>query len=220
MKGDFSSFTFDPRKQFRCVRQQQGRVELDADWNEQAAISLHSLERLAPDLIGPFGGPVGDLGFAITTRTGNPPDLNIGAGRYYVGGVLAENLAQDAHYLGQAFLQDSDKLPGVPFLAYLDVWERHVSYLEDDSIREVALDGPDTASRGQLVWQVRVTDKAPGQQFPTKPEEVDKIWPDWVKLFRPPASGSLVARAKPSGDPTSPCVASPDARYRGFENQL
>src|ERR1700687_2892899 len=155
MKGDFSSFTFDPRKQFRCVRQQQGRVELDADWNEQAAIFLHYLERLAGGLIGPLGGPVGGLGFAITTRTGTPPDLNIGAGRYYVGGVLAENLAQDAHYLGQAFLQDSDKLPGVPFLAFVDVCERQATYREDDSSRELPLDGPGTASRGQLVWQVR-----------------------------------------------------------------
>src|SRR5207244_2465359 len=42
-----------------------------------------------------------------------------------------------------------------PFLIYLDVWERHISSVEDDSIREVALGGADTASRAQLVWQVR-----------------------------------------------------------------
>ena len=35
MKGDFSRLTFDPTKHFSGVRMQQGRVQLDADWNEQ-----------------------------------------------------------------------------------------------------------------------------------------------------------------------------------------
>ena len=38
MKGDFSRDTFDPAKQFTRVLMQQGRVQLDADWNEQIAI--------------------------------------------------------------------------------------------------------------------------------------------------------------------------------------
>ena len=41
---------------------QQGRVQLDADWNEQADILLHYLRTLAADLIGPFGGPQGRPG--------------------------------------------------------------------------------------------------------------------------------------------------------------
>jgi hypothetical protein len=43
MKGDFSRDSFDPVKHFSRVLQQQGRVQLDADWNEQAAILLHYL---------------------------------------------------------------------------------------------------------------------------------------------------------------------------------
>ena len=38
MKGDFSRITFDPKKHYSRVLMQQGRVQLDADWNEQAAI--------------------------------------------------------------------------------------------------------------------------------------------------------------------------------------
>ena len=53
MKGDFSRNTFDPRKHFTRVLMQQGRVQLDADWNEQAAILLHYVRTLAADLIGP-----------------------------------------------------------------------------------------------------------------------------------------------------------------------
>ena len=39
MKGDYSRDTFDPAKHFTRVLMQQGRVQLDADWNEQAALS-------------------------------------------------------------------------------------------------------------------------------------------------------------------------------------
>jgi len=38
---------------------------------------------------------------------------------------------------------------------YLDVWERLASAVEDDSIRESALGGPDTSARAQVVWRVR-----------------------------------------------------------------
>src|SRR5207247_837956 len=39
---------------------------------------------------------------------------------------------------------------------YLDVWQRHLTALDDPLIREVALGGPDTTTRAQVVWQVRV----------------------------------------------------------------
>ena len=42
MKGDFSRETFDSVKHFSRVLQQQGRVQLDADWNEHTAIVLHA----------------------------------------------------------------------------------------------------------------------------------------------------------------------------------
>ena len=38
MSGDYSRESFDPRRHFSAVRMQQGRVALDADWNEQGAI--------------------------------------------------------------------------------------------------------------------------------------------------------------------------------------
>ena len=40
MKGDFTRLTFQPEKHYSSVRLQQGRVQLDADWNEQADIAL------------------------------------------------------------------------------------------------------------------------------------------------------------------------------------
>jgi len=61
MKGDFSRLTFDPKKHFTRVLQQQGRVQLDADWNEQSAILLHYIQALASDLIGDHGGPKDEM---------------------------------------------------------------------------------------------------------------------------------------------------------------
>ena len=40
-------------------------------------------------------------------------------------------------------------------LAYLDVWEREVTYLEDPNLVEVAV-GVDTTARAQTAWQVRL----------------------------------------------------------------
>lgn len=102
MKGDFTRKTFDPLNHFARVLMQQGRVQLDADWNEQTAILLHYLRALGADLIGPHGGPAdapgavtpGKTGFAISplvTGAGAVSgDFVIGAGHYYVDGILCE----------------------------------------------------------------------------------------------------------------------------------
>ena len=47
------------------------------------------------------------------------------------------------------------------YQVYVDVWERAITYLEDDNIREVALGGPDTAARAKVVWQVKLTGPVP-----------------------------------------------------------
>jgi Family of unknown function (DUF6519) len=73
MNGDLSRVTFDPLKHYLRVVMQQGRVQLDADWNEQAAILLHFLQTLAADLIGQHGGPIdltGDAGIIIRRNLG------------------------------------------------------------------------------------------------------------------------------------------------------
>ena len=38
MGGDYTRFTFDPKKHYAGVLKQQGRVDLDADWNELVEI--------------------------------------------------------------------------------------------------------------------------------------------------------------------------------------
>src|SRR5258708_12614969 len=68
MRGDFSKLRFEKTKHYTSVLEQQGRVALDADHNEQRAIDEHIRETETIDVIGPFGGPQDDAGFAITPR--------------------------------------------------------------------------------------------------------------------------------------------------------
>src|ERR1044072_8603255 len=142
MKADFSRDTFGSVRHFRRVLMQQGRVLLDSDWNEQTAILLHYMQTLAADLIGPYGGPASELGFAILTpgdlaslpdvpeRVGNlqlRSNFLIGRGRYYVDGMLCENenlrlyAPLEAPELAQPDLVVTEELTNGPYLVYLDV---------------------------------------------------------------------------------------------------
>src|ERR1043166_2641077 len=163
MKGDFSRLTFDPSRHFSSVLMQQGRVTLDADFNEQSAILLHYMRTLARDLIGPYAAPVEHAGFELgLDKEGG---FSISRGRIYVDGILVENESDCTYATQPAYqlvededivLKESKDKNGQVLWAYLDVWERHITALEDDSIRETALGGPDTCSRSKVVWQVKV----------------------------------------------------------------
>ena len=43
MSGDYSRWSFDPRRHFGAVLMQQGRVHTDADWNEWVATALRRI---------------------------------------------------------------------------------------------------------------------------------------------------------------------------------
>lgn len=100
MKGDFSRLRFSPNKNYTCVLQQQGRVSLDADTNEQCAIDEYLRTTETVDVVGIVGGPRHDEGFKIAV-VGNT--IEIGKGRYYVDGIVCEN-KQLLPYSEQPFL--------------------------------------------------------------------------------------------------------------------
>lgn len=300
MKADLTRDTFHPLKHFTRVLSQQGRVQLDADINEQAAILLRYLQTLAADLIGPAGGPGPSPGFAVLPLPGspNPLDFQIGFGHYYVNGILCQadfipiaffpanatnlfevtNWSPDFDLTTIPYYEVFDGTPGslnnpvpvqisnpqraqnqvtiqalpagtafpnfpnprlrqlITYLhqpdyvfstganavsppplpstgnvqIYLDVWERLITYAEDDSIREVALGGPDTAARSKVVWQVKWqpatvnADNNPVCSIPTPA----------------PARGLLQAMAKQDNPSMNACIINPNSAYTGPENQL
>lgn len=242
MRGDFTRITYDRSRHFSSVRMQQGRVQIDADWNEQVAIQGQADRATRRDLIGPVGTPVDEAGVASGFRiqpTADGTNLIVGAGRYYVDGVLVEN-DRDVLVFPP---QPSDGRPRQPFvrgsggaalepgiyLAYLHVFERHLTWLQEPSIREVALGGPDHGTRTQTCWQVALlfVDDADlpsgggeGSGSSASPTVTCGAQiPAWDLLTTPP-SASLAAQVTLGEDTDDPCIVPPSAGYRGPENQL
>jgi hypothetical protein len=307
MAGDISRSSFQRLKGNTGVRMQQGRVQLDADWNEQLDIQAYRERALTSDLLG-SAAPASNAGFAITA---NRNALAIGPGRMYVDGILCESaeahqvmpspvhsgptpvpgelsnpgmslvpsrpgiasisfanrvdLARQLKFnllpevaasnvLAKARMSSSATspfnagfissagsaassiatpsagssppaaaalplqpylpslpssfLPGSFYVAFLDVWERDITTLEDPSIREIALGGPDTTTRTRVVWQVRLAQQA-ASTCPT----------DLASLVSA-STGAMSARAEASPNSSNPCVIPASAGYRSLENQL
>src|SRR5690242_6135728 len=223
MQGDFSRLTFDSRKHYRGVRMQQGRVQLDADWNEQIDILNYYFETQLKDILGSSGAPHGVAGFQITIENDDKtqqlpdivqahqkqqeqgqslPECSISRGHYYVNGILCEN-EQDVLFSSQPYFPQaripSDLKEGC--LVYLDVWQRHITAFEDASLREIALGGIDTTTRIQTIWQVKLlpithehSHKVLFRDSHVTYEEVLKL-PEWHELIqRHEKKGKLAAR--------------------------
>ena len=173
MKGDFTRSSFNPRKHYSSVRMQQGRVQLDTDWNEQIEIAQHQGQTQLADLLGVGGAPALANGFEITEHKASVSELNstngtwvapdfvISAGHFYVDGILCEN-DEPCHYLTQTDFPGagtewgSGEAQPQQFLVYLDVWPRHITNIEDPDLQEVALDGLDSTTRTKTTWQVKL----------------------------------------------------------------
>jgi hypothetical protein len=222
---DTSWDRFDQDKHYSAVLPLQGRVVLDSDAFEQAAIIRYYLRAAIADIVGQAAAA--DAGFQISwAQPGSTSDLAVAPGRIYVGGILAE-AAPDVTYLSQpdGYLDTSvpaDKLPATgPYVVYLRVWERSVTAIQDPGIREVALGrhGPDTAGRAQVVWQVAYWSPDSADKDDYDPQGALSEWQKWQAGLAA-AAGTLKARAKqPAGAETDICSVSPQAQYRGRENQ-
>jgi hypothetical protein len=249
MKGDFTQRKFDRTKHFTSVLMQQGRVQLDADWNEKEEIHRHYLKAQLLAAVGdangvptynPITGEVDNASFQTTLiadddANATVTDLAIAPGHLYVNGTLCElegtrfaakvisndqtsfvvevlSPVVDGRFLqAQEWLQEVDDenraprvfqitqidnrrltlrlgqadpaiqsgdaiqfrrlltyksqpdYPNPPspetsgwYMAYVDVWQRHITTVEDPSLREVALNLPDTTTRTKTVWQLKL----------------------------------------------------------------
>lgn len=249
MKADNTRSTFKGKKHYSSVRMQQGRVQLDADWNEQMDITAHRVETETFDSIGHCGAPVHHGGFHLVKDVGDltkeekkrPENKNegplksvgdfyISGGRYYVDGILCENenivpfskqpdvpldsLPPDFPGLKEILKEIQPPSQSGTFLAYMDVWSRHITALEDKEIREVALGGPDTATRTKTVWQVKLLRVGGTNAIVNCLSSKD-----WDALVKRP-NGKLAARVEEKEEKDKPCIVAPGAGYRRLENQL
>ncbi|HEV3198228.1 MAG TPA: DUF6519 domain-containing protein [Bryobacteraceae bacterium] len=232
MTGDYTRFTFKPKKDYSSVLKQQGRVDLDADFNELIEIVDRKWRSESLDIMGDCVVPNTTPDAFLVTPI-SLGDFNIGIGRMYVDGIQSENhgLPPDQYladlgelrgtlpvpYSNQPYLPAPlppvlAAAPGTTDLVYIDVWQREVTALGDPALREIALGGPDTATRIQTAWQVRVLQNVGAHSCG------DDI-SDWDKLVAPSA-GRLTTSTVPPPASDDPCIISPSGGFRGLENRL
>lgn len=231
MGADVSRVRMDPLRDHSGVGLQQGRLLPDADLNvlvdildrrlraqvaDQRPAGVAIVSKLTPDAfkIGASGG-----------------DLTIGRGRMYVDGLFAENhgdqdkpafdsvlaeptLDGSIAYDAQPYWPTPDPLPEAagPHLAYLDVWQRELTYLNAPDLVEPAI-GVDTTTRTQNVWQVRLLENV--GTGATCGGTIEG-WDDLIA----PSGARLTTGTVPVDPGDDPCELPPTGGYRGLENHL
>lgn len=232
MGGDYSRKRFNKERRYSSVLMQQGRVQLDSDWNEGIAISDRRWRAETLDVIGRCGVPDETPdGFKI--EIDGSGGLTIGRGRIYVHGHLAENFGAGLLEFDRV-LEEERGRDALPFasqdeypdagdldpsqgrhLVFLDVWRREVTHLEDPDVVEQAV-GVDTTTRWQTAWRVDLLEDI-GAEVTCESAETDI--PGWLGRTQPSAGRLSTAEAEITGD-EGPCVIPPTGGYRGLENRL
>lgn len=220
MKGDFSRIVFDRRNHYAGVLHQQGRVWLDSDWNEDVFERLDQLQQETLDIVGPCGVPAPGTAFQIIPGAdpAHPENFSISGGddakgRAYVKGLLCRTDGPTT-YFTQPDLPDPPPIViprngGDTFaIVYLEAWRRLVTYLEDPSVSDVALGGPDTATRVKIISQVKALVVPQGT-----------VCADLPSLL-PPDNGTLTTLQPKDSQPPDLCSLPDPANYTGRENHF
>jgi Family of unknown function (DUF6519) len=164
MAGDRARVSYDPSRKWRGLIAQQGRVTVEADWNEAAMIADERDRKVALDVIGRFATP--DRGYAVTAVAHEDDDddrpalrhLAVGRGTLYLGGERLD-LNERVHCHDQPDWLDHSTDPFRERhdrevrheLVYLLAAEQEVSAVEDPALADVALGGPDTMQRRRIL---------------------------------------------------------------------
>ncbi|GMV51903.1 MAG: hypothetical protein NBKEAIPA_01111 [Nitrospirae bacterium] len=228
MSGDYSRKRFNPEHHYQGVLRQQGRVDLDADWNEYVDLQDRRWRAETIDVVGRCGVPAETPdGFKIELSGG---DLTVGQGRMYVDGYLAENHgtaplfdATIEEQYGSAALPVKNQPYGGPVtvppqvrsLVYVDVWRREVTHLLEPGLIEPAVN-VDSTTRLQTAWQVRVLANIPPEVNCETPLADIPGWP----IGNQPSAARLTTTTVAVTTEPDLCLVPPTGGYRGLENHL
>jgi hypothetical protein len=227
--SDLARVSYDPSRHWRGVISQQGRVTVEADYNEANRIAAEENRAQLLDVIGPTG--TGNGGYAVTPDPGG--DIAVARGTLYVGGQRMV-LDSDVSYAEQSEWIDFD---GDPFwtenakpqgneLVYLLLREQEVGAVEDPALLDVALGGPDTSERRRIVQ--RIVRRAVGSastDCAAALADLGQVWSELGLSFEPQtmrlkSSATLqVSFQEPRTAPT-PCEPAAQGGFLGAENQL
>jgi len=240
MGSDRARVSYDPSRKWRGLVAQQGRVTVEADWNEAASIDAERDRAATLDIVGPVGTPGG---YAVTATAGSPVsstpgDLTVGPGTLYLGGERLDLDAQvdlsnqpdwldqttDTLWVAPAPLPASPPASVTNELVYLLAIEQEVSALEDPALSDVALGGPDTMQRLRILqhfvrWPTQCTNCTAAWS------EIEKAW-ETIGLnldatsMRLDSTAALQVGFVTEPPPPSPCEPAATSGYLGAENQL
>lgn len=135
--------------------------------------------------------------------------------------ISSLHIGTDPQLQGMILYSEQPDYPGAPVweptaeqtdLVYLDVWERHITAIEDPELREVALGGADTTTRIQTVSQVKIL---PNVGDVDCSDEVS-LWNDEIAT----SGGRLKTQTIPGTEPEDPCLIAEGGGYKGLENRL
>lgn len=225
MAGDYSRKRFNPENHYHGVLRQQGRVDLDADFNEHVDIQERRWRAETIDMVGRCGVPSETPdGFKIE---GTVPKLTVGQGRIYVDGLLAENHGATPQF--NAILEENYGIAAIslseqPYgggteevtnssVIYLDVWRREVTHLQEPNLIEPAVN-VDTTARYQTAWQVKAQKFTGSVTCQTPLADL----PKWEKNL--PSAARLTTSIVAVTTEANPCLVPPTGGYRGLENHL
>lgn len=164
MKTQISRDTHQPTSEYSGVYLQQGRMILDADWNELTDIHKARLVNALRDVLSGtiagkdsgIGGAPREGGLHISADPAGSNNIRIEPGVLYVEGVPAR-LPGDTPIAVNAqpeYPLDAD-YDGRNLHLYADVWERSIGALEQSTLLDAALHGADTATRTRTMLQVK-----------------------------------------------------------------
>lgn len=250
MPSDISRKLFDKKKHYSGVINQQGRVNLDADLNEQLDIQQYRTHTETRDVIGASGVPKKGDSFKIIPND-DGSDLVISHGKMYVGGLLCE-LESDPevthfHQFYDPKKQKKEKKPKVTYLHQPYYPNPDIScfeVLDSQKIKSPLLKLNDGTYLVYIdAWQREINylddpliqEVALGEADTTT--RLQNVWQ--VKLLSvssydatcktefnewkkliTPPTGKLNARTIKVNNSKDPCLLSPSSGYRRLENQL
>lgn len=222
---DISRNVYDSSKNYTSVRQQQGRVLTDDDWNESHRINEEAERLSILDIVGAAASP--DDGFLISApqSDANGVDFTINAGRFYLGGHTISLPQSQRYRLQSDWLQgpNTSKPSRSGYdLVVLEHYQQVVTAVEDSELYEVALGGADTTARLRNFQRVHLIQGVSSR-------ECAKAWKQYLRrgleVDDLAADNSLSSDAKlhvdfvDSGNNGDLCKPSSIGGYLGAENQ-
>jgi hypothetical protein len=222
---------------------EQGRVQLDSDWNEWLAELGRRIQAETLDLFGHAAyPPTTPVAFQLTATAG-PNAISIGCGRMYVDGLLAENHGDPANEQwdpalaersgapqpppdppptpGPSNTVDFEQQPFYPGAPFPTGDGPYLFYL-DVWLRPVtSLEDPDLIEKAvgvDTTGRIQTVWQVRWMEFPGG-QTYTCATPDSQIAYPPASAGLLTTKVVPLAA-TGPCCLSDGTGYTGLENQL